>query len=254
MTKKIKKLVIGNWKMNPETVLEAKKIVSEVKKYTKNIKKTQIVLCPPFVYLSPLSGSVSNKVFLGAQNAFYETAGPYTGEVSFNQLHQFKTSLVIIGHSERRNMGETDEIINKKVISVVNEGMTAVLCVGEKEHDHNGEYLAFVKNQIVLGLKDITKKLVDHIVIAYEPIWAIGAKEAMNPREVHEMGIFIKKILKDMYGLLSDSIRIIYGGAVNEFNTEDIIKGGFVHGFLVGRESLKPKNFSEIIKIVDKTN
>jgi triosephosphate isomerase len=251
--KKMKKLVVGNWKMNPVTVEEAKKIAGDVKRNIKKIRKTQVVLCPPYVYLSPLSGTPSTTLFLGSQDAFYEPIGSFTGEVSFSQLHQFKTSFVILGHSERRIRGETDELINKKVRSVVGEGMTAILCIGEKNRDHNGEYLSYIKQQIILGLKDISKKTLDHVVIAYEPVWAIGAKEAMNARDVHEMAIFIKKVLRDLFGTLGDGIRILYGGAVNELNCSDIIKGDFVNGFLIGRESLKAKNFVEIIKIVDKT-
>jgi triosephosphate isomerase len=251
--KRPKKLVVGNWKMNPTTLEEARHIANSTKRSSLGVKKTQIVLCPPFIYLSSLSKLPNIKILLGAQNAFAEPMGSFTGEVSFSQLHQFKVSFVIIGHSERRIMGETDEMINKKVLSVVNEGMTAVLCIGEKVHDNNGEYLEFIKNQIMSGLKDVSKKLLDHIVIAYEPIWAIGAKEAMSPQDVHEMSIFIKKVLRDMFGTISDSVRILYGGAVNNFNCEDIIKGNYVQGFLVGRESLKPKNFIEIIKIVDKS-
>lgn len=250
--KKNKKLVVGNWKMNPQTVAEAKKLASDVKRGIKNVKKTQVVLCPPLVYLSSIMGSVSNNLLIGTQNVFYEEFGAYTGEVSFSQVHQFKTSFVIIGHSERRAMGENNDEINKKVRVVVGEGMTAILCVGESIRDNQGDYLSFVKEQIVSGLKDLNKKIVDHIVVAYEPVWAIGAREAMTPREIHEMYIFIKKVLRELYGTLSDGIRILYGGSVNVDNAEEIIKEGFVNGLLVGRDSINSKNFVEIIKKVDK--
>lgn len=243
--------MVGNWKMNPESVLEAKKIAGDIKRNTRNVKKTQVVICPPFVYLPPLSGLICTTLFLGAQNAFHESLGSFTGEVSFSQLPQFKTSFVIVGHSERRMRGETDEMINKKVRSVVGDGMTVILCLGETIRDGHGDYLELIKHQLTTGLKDISKKLIDHVVIAYEPVWAIGAKEAMAPRDVHEVAIFIKKILRDMFGPLSDSVRVLYGGSVNEFNCKEIISGNFVHGFLVGRESLKPKNFVEIVKLTD---
>lgn len=249
--KKIKKLVVGNWKMNPVCMREAKKIAGDIKKGIKNIKKTQVVICPSYTYLTLLSNIRSTSVFLGSQNAFYETFGPYTGEVSFSQLHQFKVSHVILGHSERRAMGETDEIINKKVKAVVGEGMTAILCVGEKVRDHHGDYFSFVKQQIVSGVKDVPKKLIDHVVIAYEPVWAIGAKEAMNPRDIHEMSIYVKKVLHDIYGSASDGVRILYGGSVSRENTGEIMRGHFVHGLLVGRESLNAKNFVDIVKIVE---
>ena len=130
--KKQKKLVVGNWKMNPLTLDEAKNIVIAVKRVAPKLKKTQVILCPPYVYLSPLSvGSKTANLFLGAQDAFYEPTGSFTGEVSFAELPQFKVVYVILGHSERRAMGETDTDINKKVRSVVTEGMTAVLCASQ---------------------------------------------------------------------------------------------------------------------------
>ena len=249
--KKMKKLVVGNWKMNPITLDEAKNIANAVKRVSKNIKKSQVVICPPFVYLSPLSNISKGSLFLGAQDAFYETVGPFTGEVSSSQLSQFKTSFVILGHSERRAYGETNETINKKVKAVVGDGMTAILCVGEKIRDPHGDYLNLVKSQIIEGLKEISKKNLFRIVIAYEPVWAVGAKEAMSPEEIHGMSIFIKKVLRDMYGVYGDDVRILYGGDVTVYNIEAIMRDGFVHGVLIGRESLKIKNFVEIIKIVD---
>lgn len=250
--KKLKKLVVGNWKMNPPSIEEVKSLANKVKRGALNIKRIQVVVCPPFVYLGTLSNfSNSKQLFLGAQDAFYEPIGHFTGEVSFSQLPDFKTSFVILGHSERRAIGESDNIINKKVRAVVGEGMTVILCVGEKVRDHSGEYLGIVKKQIIDGLKDIPKKSLDRVVIAYEPIWAVGSREAMHPREIHEMSIFIKKVLREMYGMPADGVRILYGGDVTPDNVLEIVRDGNVSGVLVGRESLKPKGFVEIIKIVD---
>jgi triosephosphate isomerase len=253
--KKQKKLIVGNWKMNPVSTAEAKSIAVGVKRGMKNIKKTQVVLCPPFVYLPVLSGVPTNSLFLGAQNAHHEIFGSFTGEVSHNSLSQFKVGFVILGHSERRKpkegAGETDDLINKKVKSVVGDGMTAIICVGESVRDHNGDYLSVIKNQILQAIKDVPKKLLPHIVVAYEPIWAIGAKEAMTPRDLHEMSIFIKKVLKDYAGILADDIRILYGGSVDTVNAESLVRDGNVAGLLIGRQSLKPKDFIEIIKLVD---
>ncbi len=237
--------------MNPVGLAEAKKIASSVKRTMRGVKKTQVVVCPPYVYLSPLAGVRSDSLLLGSQDAFYEPSGSYTGEVSFAQLHQFGVSFVIIGHSERRKAGETDEMIHKKVCAVVGEGMTAILCVGENARDEHGEYMGFVKNQIVSGIKDVSKKMIDHVVIAYEPSWAIGGAKAMNPREVHEMYIFIKKVLHDMHGSLADGVRILYGASVMVDTAEAIVREGCVQGLLVGRDSLKPEEFSTIIKSID---
>ena len=158
---------------------------------------------------------------------------------------------VLVGHSERRKMGETDEIVNKKAKSAVNEGMTAVICIGEEKHDSQGEYLSVLRDQITLALKDISKKFIDHVIVAYEPIWAIGAKSSMNSRDIHETSIFIKKVLRDLYGISGDGVRILYGGAVGVDNAKSIVGDGFVDGLLVGRESLKAKSFVEIGKQVE---
>lgn len=251
--KKQKKLIVGNWKMNPVSLYEAKKLALDIKRVMRGIKKTQVVICPPFVYISPLSSYASSSFILGAQNSNHENIGSYTGEVSYSFLPQFKVGFVIVGHSERRKMGETDELINSKVKSVVNEGMTAIICVGEATRDHNGDYLDFIKNQISLALKDVNKKLLNHIVIAYEPIWAVGAKEAMSPRDLHEMSIFIKKVLRDSYGVYADDTRILYGGDANVANADRLVNEGNVSGLLIGRESLNAKDFIQIIKLIDKT-
>ncbi len=250
--KKQKKLVVGNWKANPLTVDEAKNIVNQAKKTAGKMKRTQTVICPPHIYISLFSKLRGGNIFLGAQDAFYEPYGHYTGEVSFAMLPQFKVSHVILGHSERRAAGESDEIINKKVRSVVTEEMAAILCVGEKTRDAHGEYLNIVRHQIVNALHDVQKKSLEYLVIAYEPVWAVGANAIPHPREIHEMSIFIKKILREIYGIASDNVPILYGGDVTVSNVEEIIQEGFVQGVLIGRESLKPKDFSEIIKIVDK--
>lgn len=237
--------------MNPQSVSDAKEIAGEVKKAMKLFRKTDVVLCPPFVFLPPLSSIPKGSLFLGAQNAHHEVSGSFTGGVSFSQLYQFGVEYVIVGHSERRKAGESDELINKKIKSVINAKMTAVVCVGESVRDHNGEYFDFIKNQIISAFKDVSKKSVEKVVIAYEPIWAIGVKEAMNTRDLHEMSIFIKKVLKDLYGPFSEDVSIVYGGSVDKVNADSLIREGNVSGFLIGRESLKPKDFIEIIKSVD---
>jgi triosephosphate isomerase len=208
-------------------------------------------VCPPFVYLPALASSVSKNIFLGAQNAFAEPLGAHTGEVSFAQLPQFNVEFVIVGHSERRAAGETDEMINKKVLAVTNAGMTAILCVGEKIRDKQGDYFATVREQIAADLKNFSKKSLDRLVVAYEPVWAIGSRQSMVTRDIHEMFIFIKKVLREIFGGLEGGVRILYGGSVFPDNAGEIIRDGFVHGLLVGRDSLNVKNFAEIIKAVD---
>ncbi len=251
--KKMKKLIVGNWKMNPVDIEDAREIVKKVKLVGSKLKKSQVVVCPPFVYTSLFSKKSSN-FFLGAQNANHEMLGSFTGEVSYSMLYQLGVRFVILGHSERRKMGETDELVNRKVKSVVNDGgMTAIVCVGESTRDHNGDYLELIRRQIQVALNDIPKKLLSQVVIAYEPVWAIGSAQAMSPRDLHEMSIYIKKILNDMFSIASEDIRIIYGGSVDSVNADELIKEGNVSGFLVGRQSLVPKDFIEIMKAVDAT-
>ena len=249
--KKVKKLIVGNWKMNPVEEYKARDIVKQVKRASDKLKRSEVVICPPYLYV-PLFSKAKGKNFkIGSQNAHHELSGSFTGEVSFSQLYQFGIRFVIVGHSERRKMGETDEMVNNKVKSVVNSGMTAIICVGESTRDTNGDYLDLIKNQIRNALNDVPKKLLGSIVIAYEPIWAIGAKEAMSGRDLHEMSIYIKKVLNDTFGFVSEDVRIIYGGSVDKVNADTLIQEGNVSGFLVGRQSLVPKDFIEIMKLVD---
>ena len=213
--------------MNPQSLEEARDLASSVKRAIARIKKTQVVLCPPFVYLSPLSGKVGGGFFLGAQDANSLALGSYTGEVSYSQLYQFGVRFVILGHSERRNPstgeGETDELINKKIKSVIFGGMTAIVCVGEAVRDQSGEYFGFIKNQITSALKDVSKKSADRLVI----------------------------VLKDLYGVFSADVRVLYGGDADRVNADSLVRDGNVSGLLVGRESLRAQDFIEMIKLIE---
>ncbi len=249
--RKTKKLVVGNWKMNPQSLEEAKKIAVNVKRAMRSVKNTTVVLCPPFVFLSSISNLMAGSLSLGAQNANYEALGSFTGEVSFAELTQFKVDYVIVGHSERRKMGESDELINKKVRAVIGGGMTAIICVGESSRDTNGDFYNFIKQQIISSLKDVSKKQLNQVIFAYEPLWAVGGPEPVSPGELHEMSIFIKKVLKDLCGTFSESVKIIYGGDADRVNADVLVRDGNVSGLLVGRESLRVKDFIEIIKLVD---
>jgi triosephosphate isomerase len=252
MMKKNKLLVVANWKMNPGTVEEAKEIFQNTKKTVKNLKKTKVVVCPPFVYLSDLEKINDSKLILGAQDMFWEKTGSFTGEISAEMLK--KESYVILGHSERRDLGETDEMVSKKLISAIKAGLKPILCVGEKSRDDHGEYLHFLRNQIINSLDKLPKRLLTKIIIAYEPIWAIGKsdEEAMKPTNIHEASLFVKKILAEIYDpKVAILIPILYGGSVNYKNAKEIITLGEVQGLLVGHESLKLERFSELLTNVD---
>jgi triosephosphate isomerase len=246
-----KKLVVGNWKMNIFSSKEAKKLVEGIKKEVAGVKRVDVVVCPPVVYLSELKPLVSKKISLGVQNIWTENSGSYTGEVSIQHVAPYKISYVIIGHSERRTQGETDTIVSQKVVRTLEQGVTPILCIGESVHDEHGDYLGFIKNQLIQGLSGVTKNNIGNAVIAYEPIWAIGAKTAMQPHDIHQMSLYIKKCLKEMYGSYNMVPRILYGGTVNAENARDIVENGHVEGLLVGRESLTIPGFVGIIHAVE---
>lgn len=239
--------------MNPASYSEALKIFNSIKRFSDKLNSTDIVLCPPFIYQQPfIKKNKDNKVLIGAQNVFSEEQGAFTGEISVKMLKDIGITHVIVGHSERRSKGETDEDIAKKSHLLLDAGMYSIVCIGEKERDANGNYLNFIKEQIKNSLSKVTKKTVNKLIIAYEPIWAIGAKEAMGPADILEMTLFIKKVISDMFGQSEVlNVPILYGGSVNFKNAGDIIRQGQVNGLLVGRESVNPIGFIELLKAVD---
>lgn len=242
--------------MNPVFPEDAVKIFTAVKKSAGHLRHTQTVICPPDPFLGELRKKASGKkCVLGAQDVFWETEGAYTGEVSPLQLSGVGVKYVIIGHSERRGLGETDEVVNKKVLATLKAGLTPILCVGEKDRDLNGEYLHFVRNQVEAALNKVQKRSVSQIVIAYEPLWAIGehAKHAIYPKDLREMVIYLRRVLSDLFDQSSAStISILYGGSVDEKNCGEFLAEGDADGLLVGRASVDAKKFVQILQIAEK--
>jgi triosephosphate isomerase (TIM) len=252
-----RKIIIGNWKMNPRSLKEAEKLFGEVARNISGIKKTaiktEVVICPPFLYLEKLK-KISRKIILGAQDAFYGEVGAFTGEISPEMLYNIGVRYVILGHSERRALGETNALINKKIKSAREAGLTPILCVGESVRDENHSYFSFVKNQIEECLAGVSQKLFSKIIIAYEPIWAISStlnRQDATATDANEMAIFIRKILFDKFGSDAVGIRIIYGGSANEKDAKDFLQNGGVDGLLPGRASLDAKKFTDIAKIAE---
>jgi triosephosphate isomerase len=209
----------------------------------------------PNIFISKLK-KFAVKLKLGGQNIFFEESGAYTGEISAEMLYDSGAKYVILGHSERREyFHESNEDINKKIKAALSAGLVPVLCVGEKSREsETHEYLNFIKEQIESAFKNVLKNSVNKIIIAYEPVWAIGknAVREATAEEFLEISIFIKKVLSDKFGAQAVSkIRIIYGGSVSVKNAEDFLKIGQADGFLVGRASLDPEKFGEIIKITE---
>lgn len=252
---KKRNLVVANWKMNPETAEEAKKVFNGTRLSAKGLKNTDIIICPPFPFLSNISKLNHPKnVFFGVQNIGNELKGAFTGEVSASMVKSVGASFSILGHSERRAMGEGNEIVRKKLQIALDADLTPILCIGEKERDKDGNYLAFIKNQIKECLSGLQKKHLVGITIAYEPIWAIGRsyKESMSPTDIHETVLFIKKVITEAFGQdIAVGARILYGGSVEPENAGAIMQHGNVNGFLVGHASLVPERFSAILKAVD---
>ncbi|MFC1801940.1 triose-phosphate isomerase [Patescibacteria group bacterium] len=256
--KKDKSIVVANWKMNPQSFKEAKILFSGIKSVASKLVNIQTVICPPSVYLNEISKMYSgHRIAFGGQDCFWEEKGSFTGEVSSGMLKSSGANYVILGHSERRALGETDEQISKKVRSALDNKLKVVLCIGEKERDEDGNYLDFLKNEIEASLSLVSKNGLSNLIIAYEPIWAVGNKsyETATPNDIHEITIFIKKVLSDIYGRKDAvSVKVVYGGSANYENVYEIMVGGNVDGILVGRESLNAESFNKIISVVNNIN
>jgi len=249
----LKKVIIGNWKMNPLSLKEAEKLFTDVAEGMTQIKKTEIVVCPPFLYLEKLK-KISKKITLGAQDASFGDTGPFTGEVSGEMLYDIGVRYTILGHSERRAMGEDNSNINKKIKASLSAGLRPILCVGEEARDASHSYFNLVKTQLEECLVGISKNSISKMIIAYEPVWAISStvnRHDATSSDCREMYIFIRKILFDRFGPDAESMRVIYGGSVNEKDAEDFLKNGGVDGLLSGRASLNAKKFTDIIKICE---
>ncbi|MBI5140029.1 MAG: triose-phosphate isomerase [Candidatus Vogelbacteria bacterium] len=249
-----KKIIIGNWKMNPATRKDAMAIFSEVASGVKHFKKVSVVVCVPAVFLESINNLKLNSVSLGAENCFFDEMGPYTGEVSPLQLKNLGVQYVIVGHSERRVLGEDDELISKKIKSAVKAGLKIVFCVGERFRDEAGEYLNFLRNEITAGLSKIKREDLRSLIIAYEPVWAVGknASGYPTPESVLEVALFLKKILVEMFGRdYSFKVPIVYGGSVDKNNTDAMLRLSGVDGLLVGRDSLSSEKFLMVIAVAN---
>lgn len=244
-------LIAGNWKMH-KTVPEATDFVKELKELVKDVNDRDILICPPFTALYPVSKEISDtNIKLGAQNMYFEEKGAFTGEISPLMLKDVGCSYVILGHSERRHIfGETDELINKKVLSAINHGITPILCVGEKlEEREAGETEKVIEKQVREGLKNVSKDR--DFVIAYEPVWAIGTGKTATPSLAEEVHQFIREVLTLMFGKeKANSVRILYGGSVKPENAEGLLKMDNIDGALVGGASLKAESFAKIVKAI----
>ena len=243
----INSIVAGNWKMN-KTPKEGEIFIEQMISDLDSLGDTNVIICPPFTGLTSLSKS--SKYNLGAQNCYFEDSGAYTGEISVQMLIDCGVKYVILGHSERRSIFIEDDVsIGKKVKKVLDAGMTPILCIGETiEQLNNGLAKEIVSAQLNEGLSGLCS--LKNIVIAYEPVWAIGTGLTASVDKVAEIHLFIRKMLSDI-SEDSNHIPILYGGSVNIDNAEELIGVNNVNGFLIGGASLDVEKFVDIINIVD---
>lgn len=250
------KLIVGNWKMYPKTFTEAKQIFALHKKVAGKMKRTKVIICPPTIFVYPLIQTLSSgkHISVGAQNAYYEDEGARTGETSPAALASVGATHVILGHSERRAMGETDNMIALKGVQAIRNKLTVVLCVGEHTRDDAGAYFNEVREQLRRSLEGFPKNESKRLVIAYEPIWAIGAKavRSATPNDFHEMSILIKRHLVEQFGKIAGfKVPILYGGSVDDRNAEGFMLQGGADGLLVGRVSLDAEKFGAIMRTAE---
>lgn len=251
----MKKLIVANWKMNPKTKKAAQVLLGAIREGIKGTKKdTEVTICPPAIFLPVLATSVSTqKSFsgfaFGSQNCHWEVDGAFTGELSAGMLADAGAEYVILGHSERRLfMGETDEIINLKIKAALKAKLKPILCVGEKEGEEMG---VVVGQQLAADLAGLSVNQMKEVVIAYEPVWAIGTGKPCLPDDALSAALFIRRILTNLYSrFLAEKTPILYGGSVDEQNSGDYANQSRLDGLLVGGASLDAKKFVQIIKSI----
>lgn len=249
-----KKIIAANWKMNPLSLQGAKNLTRGVLRSARVPQGTEVILCPPFPWLGDVKKILRGKkgYSLGAQDVFWENpdkGGAFTGEVSCQMLKDLGAEYVIVGHSERRRvMGESDEMVNKKLLTALNAGLKVILCVGEWVRDEN--YVSMVTQQLLASIENISVRDLSNIIIAYEPVWAIGTGEADTPDSALSAAILIRKIIMQKFQRKNmPRVKVLYGGSVNKNNAYSFISQNGIDGALVGGESLNAENFAQVIKV-----
>ncbi len=244
-------IIAGNWKMYKD-VNEAIVLANDIKRAVFDIDNVEIVVCPPFVDLSDVGECLTEgNVSLGAQNCYWLAEGAFTGEVSIPMIKSAGCRYVIIGHSERRKyFGETDETVNRKVAAAIDGGLIPIMCVGETlEEREANKTLEVVKTQVTGGLKAFKETYLDKLVIAYEPVWAIGTGKTATPDQAQEVHAMIRGLIGQLYSeSLSSGMRILYGGSVKPDNIRQLMEEEDIDGGLIGGASLKSDGFVDIIK------
>ena len=248
-------IIAGNWKMNKNKA-DAVAFSQELKNKIEKFEKTEIIVCPSFVNLAPVCEILQEtKAGVGAQNLHWEASGAYTGEVSAEMLESVGCQYVIIGHSERRQyFGESDETVNKKIKRTLTTCcLSPIVCVGETlQQREEGQTKDVVKNQIEKGLAGLTAAQMERIIIAYEPVWAIGTGVTATPEQAEEVHLFIRKLIQNIYEeQTAENLPILYGGSVKPSNIKELLQQPDIDGGLIGGASLKVDSFVEMIRIAE---
>lgn len=244
-------IIAGNWKMN-KTASEARGFFSEFIKLIKDAKDVEIIIAPPFTALSAAVDAVKDaKIKISAQDMFWEEKGAFTGEISPIMIKDAGCTLCIIGHSERRQyFGETDEAVNKKIKAALKFGLIPIVCIGEnlKEREAN-KTMKVIETQLQGGLTGLSENDIDKIILAYEPVWAIGTGKTATPAQAQEVHKFIRDYIRKKAGdKIADGMRILYGGSVTPENIKGLMTEEDIDGALVGGASLKPDSFAGIVR------
>jgi triosephosphate isomerase len=244
-------LIVGNWKAYVEDAARAKKLASVAKKLAQGAH--QIVVAPSAPYLGLLAQSNRSKLAFAAQDVSATTGGAHTGEMTAQALAGAGIEYAIIGHSERRAMGETDMLIAEKVQHALAHAITPIICVGESIRDEGAEYLSVVRKQVSAAFQPLSSKERLSVVVAYEPVWAIGktAADAITSSDLAEMVLYVRKVISDfMPGKAPQRVKVLYGGSVEATNARELASGSGIDGFLIGHASADPVSFSAIVKAV----
>lgn len=247
-----KPMMAGNWKMN-KTVAEASGLASQIVELTSGYGNVDRVICPTFICLSAVNGAVDGSpIQVGAQNCYWEASGAFTGEVSAAMLAGL-VDYVIIGHSERRQFfGETDETVNKKIVAALAAGLTPIVCIGESlAQNEAGETQSFVSGQVRAALAGLSSEQVQALVLAYEPIWAIGTGKAATSQQAGDIcGGVVRATVRELYGdAVADAVRVLYGGSTKPGNIEEIMQQPDIDGALIGGAALDGKSYAEMVRI-----
>ena len=237
--------------MNPERLADAEELFTATKRISKLSRSVGLVACPPALFLGALRKKYDGDVLLGAQDVYHNSKGSHTGSISPEMLSSLNVKYVIVGHSERRRDGETDMLVSQKASAALALHLSPIICVGEPARSDNGDHFSFLEAQLTASLKGISKAKAKQIVIAYEPLWAIGKtySSAIDPHALQETVIFIRKILAKIFGrTLGMSIPVLYGGSVESKNISELVRGAKVSGFLIGHASLDADELRAIVR------